>query len=348
MSSNVVGLDIGSEHIRAVEIAGANTSKPSVVKFGEISIPSAFVRRGEVLDGISVAAAIRRLWSHAKFSSKHVVLGIGGPRVMARELAVPAVPLEHIRESLPFQVQDTLPMPVSDALLDFYPISEERTEQGDMINGLLVAAVREAVVANVDAATRAGLHVSNVDFIPFALTRALGAGAGSGSVLYVSVGAHTTNIVVTHDRVPQLVRILPLGSDDIDSALMTRFSLTPEQADSAKLSYGISSAGVAAEQLPYVTAISDTVSDLLASIRDTATYFGNTHPRAALRTLVLSGGGGRLRGLGDALHEMTGLDIVRGDTTAAAKYPKSSLKTLTDDQRDDFTVALGLAVGSAA
>jgi type IV pilus assembly protein PilM len=348
VSSNIVGLDIGSDHIRAVEVSGANTPKPTVVRYGEIGISSSLVRRGEVLDVPAVSTAIRRLWSQARFGTKRVVLGIGGPRVMARDMVLPTMPLDFIRESLPFQVQDTLPMPVSDALLDFYPISEERTDQGDMIKGLLVAAVREAVLANVDAATRAGLLVENVDLIPFALVRALGAGTATGSVLYASVGAHTTNLVMTHDRVPQLVRILPVGSDDIDSALMTGFSLTAEQAHSAKFTYGISAAGAPAEQQPLIAAIGDTTSGLLVSIRDTASYFVNTHPKAALRTIVVSGGGARLRGFSEALREISGLETVQGTTTAAAQFSKSSLRSLTAEARDDLTLALGLAVGSGA
>ncbi len=347
MSSNIVGVDIGSDHIRAVELKGANTPKPVVVRQGRIAISPSAVRRGEVVDVAAVSAALRRLWSQARLSSKNVVLGMGGPRVMARDLAVPAVPLEYIRESLPFQVQDTLPMPVSDALLDFYPISEEHTDQGDMINGLLVAAVREAVVANVEAATRAGLNVINVDLIPFALVRALGAGDSGGSVLYVSVGARTTNLVVTQDRVPQLVRILPSGGDDIDAALISRLSLTAEQARSAKVTYGISALGVAPEQQPVVAMITKTVSDLLVSIRDTASYFMTMHPNAALRTVVVSGGGSRLPGFAEALQDMSGLETVQGSTSAAARYPKSILKSLTAEARDDLTIALGLAVGSS-
>ena len=42
-----------------------------------------------------------------------------------------------------------------------------------MINGLLVAAIKEAVLGNVEAVEAAGLHVAEVDLIPFALTRLL-------------------------------------------------------------------------------------------------------------------------------------------------------------------------------
>ena len=36
-------------------------------------------------------------------------------------------------------------MPIADALLDFYPTSESASENGPVVNGLLVAAVKEVL-----------------------------------------------------------------------------------------------------------------------------------------------------------------------------------------------------------
>ena len=48
--------------------------------------------------------------------------------------------------SLPFQVQDYMPMPVEQALLDFHPLEELTDESGGrMLRVLLVAAAREMV-----------------------------------------------------------------------------------------------------------------------------------------------------------------------------------------------------------
>ncbi len=61
------------------------------------------------------------------------------------------MPLAQLRSSLPFQVQELLPMATDEALLDFYPTGEATGEQGRLVQGLLVAAVRDTVTANVMA-----------------------------------------------------------------------------------------------------------------------------------------------------------------------------------------------------
>src|SRR5215216_4408615 len=124
MAKRIVGLDLGFDRIRAVEVRNADKSRPVVTKAASIAVPSGAIVSGEVREIHTVAAAIKKLWATGGFSSKDVVIGVGNQRVLARELAVPKMGLTQIREALPFQVQDMLPVPVADALLDFYPVSE--------------------------------------------------------------------------------------------------------------------------------------------------------------------------------------------------------------------------------
>ena len=226
MGTTIVGLDIGTSALRAVELQDADKPKPTVLRFEEIALPPGAVRGGEVVEPNTVATLLRRLWSQAGFRSKDVILGMGNQRVLVRDLSVPRMSAERIRESLPFLVQDLLPVPVADAVLDFYPAADVDGESGPMVSGLLVAAVKEAVLANVRTAQLAGLTPVAVDLLPFALSRAIGA-AGPGMIALVDVGAATTNLLITQDGVPQFARIIPAGGDDLTQALASQLDVSP-------------------------------------------------------------------------------------------------------------------------
>ena len=142
-STQLVGVDIGSASIRAVEVTGVGSKRPSVSRFFSLPLPDGAVKNGEVIEVNTVAAALKQLWNAAKFGSKEVVLGVGNAKVLVRDLSVPKLSQSEIRESLPTHVQEMLPVPVADALLDFYPISESAGESGPIINGLLVAAIKD-------------------------------------------------------------------------------------------------------------------------------------------------------------------------------------------------------------
>jgi type IV pilus assembly protein PilM len=349
MAHNIVGVDISSWGIRAVEVRDAATTKPTIVRAKSILLPEGAVVRGEVEEVSTVATALRQLWSTGGFKSKDVVLGIGNHRVLARDLSVPKMSLARIRESLPFQVQEMLPVPVEDALLDFYPISEGHSDQGPVVNGLLVAAIKESVATNVKAVELAGLNPIDVDLIPFALSRVLLRGANvQGVVAIIEIGASTSTVIIAKDGVPQFVRIISTGGSDLTAAIKSESSLTLEQAETAKRALGLSTVGVAVEQRPIVEVIYKVAGELLNSIRNTLNYFATSRPQEPVRQIILSGGGAKLLGFAQALQENARIPIAFGDPLATIAADR---RFMADDQFGDIdsaSVALGLALGSAA
>ncbi len=347
MSAHIVGIDFGSVSVRAVELRNADKPKPTVVSYHEVPLPEGSVRRGEVLEIGTVSAALKRLWASGGFKTKDVILGMGGPRVLSRDLAMPKAPMARIKESLPFHVQELLPVPVSDALLDFYPIAEVDGENGPMVHGLLVAAIKEAVSANIDAVTKAGLRPVQVDLIPFALTRALAPIRGSnGVVAVVSIGANTTNVMIVQDGVPQFVRIIPSGGDDLTRTLSTRLEVSLPQAEAIKREVGLGTAGVRADQRPAVEVIYAATGELLTSIRNTLTYYVNSKPGTVVSRIILSGGGSLMNGMVRALGDLSGIPVVQADPLGGASLSGNAKARSSREQQEAMTTAFGLALGT--
>jgi type IV pilus assembly protein PilM len=347
MATRIVGIDIGSTTVRAVEVEGSTKARPTVVRYAEVPLPSGAARSGEVLETHTVASALKKLWSTGGFKSKNVVLGMGNQRVIARDLVMPKMSLSQIREALPFQVADMLPMPVSEALLDFYPISESEGDNGAVVNGLLVAAVKKSVLANVDAAVLAGLNPVDVDLIPFALSRLQSrAHGGPDTIAIVDVGSSTTNVVIIIAGVPQFVRIIPAGGNDATMAVAMSLEIEEGIAENAKRALGLGAAANP-EHRPIVEHIHRATSELLNSIRNTISYFDNTHAVANVERIVLSGGGAKLAGFAAALQELTRAEVVLSDPFATLTVSKSVGQS-PPEVHDSMSVALGLALGSAA
>lgn len=352
--SSIVGLDIGMDVLRAIEVENADKAKPVIVRFGAASLPTGAVVGGEVREINTVAESLKRLWSSAGFKSKNVVIGMGNQRVFARDLTVPRQGIEQIRQTLPFQVQDVLPMPVSDALLDFYPISEGEGEGGLVVNGLLIAAVKEAVLANVKAVRKAGLTAVQVDVLPFALTRALTRGAmGSGTLALIDIGATTTNVVIVDAGVPQFIRMIPAGGNDLTNAVMSKLELDRARAEAAKRARGLSAvAPTSPQEHSLDEVIYATIGELLGSLRSTINYFATSRPDKPVVGVVLSGGASHLEGFAGALSDMLRLRVVQAEPFAGVEVAKASGKNVPKDDVSvdprSLTMALGLALGSAA
>src|SRR3954467_10761641 len=109
-----IGLDIGTSVVRAVELSFGRNGI-TLERFGQLVLPPDAVHDGQVVDGEAVAKALRKLWTATKLTHKRVVLGAATQRVMGRQLGLPWLPRGELPASLPFQVQDLLPMPVDQA-----------------------------------------------------------------------------------------------------------------------------------------------------------------------------------------------------------------------------------------
>lgn len=342
-----IGLDIGTSGVRAAELTFGRNGV-TLEKFGQVAVPAGAVRDGEVVEPVSVAEAVKELWSATRFSSKKVVLGVANQRVVVRTVELPWLPLPELRKSLGLQVADLLPMPVEQAVLDFHPLEEVTGDKGRMVRGLLVAAARDTVLANVRCVERAGLVPTSVDLTSFAVLRSLGGGAfGDGATeALVDVGARVTNIVVHSGSVPSFVRILLMGGQDITDALAERVGSSMAEAEGLKQTVGMD--GQAGSQFANAArAVDATAQSLVDEIRGSLDYHSSTAPGARVERIVLSGGGSLLRGLAERLAQAVRIPVVVGDPMRDMRIGKTGLD---DEQllqvRPVAAVPVGLALGA--
>jgi type IV pilus assembly protein PilM len=233
-----IGVDVGSTAVRVAEVAAGDI--PVIIRAAQVPLRPGVVEAGEVRQPEVVAEALRELWSKSGVKSKQVHLGVGNQRVVVREVALPWLPEKELRDTLGFQVQEFIPMPAEDAVLDFDPLGEMDQGGRRMVRILLVAAHKPMVNALVQAALAAKLDPQGVDLSPFAVTRAVGTGDSgldldsSGDEAIVDIGAQVTSICV-HDRgVIRFVRMLPSGGRDITLAIASGLGVDDEVAERLK------------------------------------------------------------------------------------------------------------------
>ncbi len=348
MAKTVVGLEITEEGVRAAELTAGRA--PNLVAYGSVPLPPGAAKDSEVFDTDAVVLALRQLWARAGFKSRKVVLGIGSRRILVREYTTQAMRPELLKQALPFQVQDLLPVPADQAVLDFYPWSQE----GGDVSGLLVAAVAETVEGLISTISKAKLTVEVVDLAPFALARAVSRTASKGeSVAALHLGDHTSYVVVVRDGVPRFVRIIPIDivtdavrarelaflaaageSDPVEAVLET---VPP--SDDPPANRRLRSAGRAARP----SGMSETaLNDLVGRLRSTlAFYAGRSHDEPVTR-LLLSGAGAAAFGVADALTASMPLPVT---LLGAAEVIRGKLVPSGDEGLDLLTT-VGLAMGA--
>ena len=142
-SSAVVGLDIQPGYVAA---ARAHLNGSLVIdRAAWVPLEADTVREGEVLNEEALASALRKLFAETGLD-RHVRLGVANQRTVMRTLEVP--PLSDQKElaaAVRFQAEDQMPMPLSNAVIDFRPLGIVDTPDGARQRVLLVAAQSDTV-----------------------------------------------------------------------------------------------------------------------------------------------------------------------------------------------------------
>jgi len=366
---DAVGLDIGTTAVRAAHV-GLGKGPPTLLGFGQVSLPRGTVRDGEIADPATVAAAIRQLWKRARLKRRSVALGIANQKVVVRPVELPFMDERELRGAIQFQVQEFIPIPVEEAVLDFQILEQlEGEDHARMMRVLLVAAQKEMVNRFVETAVEAGLDPEAVDLIPFALIRSLSDPAGfpfgpgrspsePASVLpepghageaIVDVGAGVTNIVIHERGIPRFVRILLVGGSAISENLAAGLGIPFEDAERLKQETGLPSDEDGSRgQDPAAGIIESRATDLVEEIRGSLDFYLAQAGATPIARVVLSGGGSRLGNLGARLSAALRLPVEQGHLLHRVRPGGTRLSEDQLAEAEPFmAAAAGLAMGAA-
>lgn len=353
MATKAVAIDIGSTTVRVAELELKGGADPrvgaSLTGYGERPIPAGIIQDGNIEEPAAFARVVKEALSHAKIKTKKATIAVGHPSVMVREVDVPQQEMSKVRDSLAFHVQDSLPMSVDEAILDFYPTMPIDSQQGPMLRGLLVAAPRQLVRSMIAALSAAGIGLDRVDHKALALWRSGCQGEqASRNVALVDVGATTTTIVMSQQGTPRLVRVLPHGGNDATKAISNAFKGASIDAEALKRQVGMNTVGISPEHQPVAEATGHVMSSLVESIRNTLVYYASSNAGNGAERLLLTGGGAYLAGFGQALSSATNLHVMIGEPMSGLSIGKRVSTSELRGREAELATVVGLAMGGAS
>lgn len=186
-------------------------------------LPADTVRDGEVMDQDALGDVLRELFASSGLS-KRVRVGVANQRTVLRTLELPPITdRKELAAAVGFQAQEQVPMPLSNAVLDFHPLGIVDTPAGPRQRVVLVAAQRDMVEKLLAAVRRAGLTPEGVDLSAFALIRSLyhADPEQTGRVLYLNVDG-LTNLAIAEGPICRFTRVVGSGLEGMAIELAER------------------------------------------------------------------------------------------------------------------------------
>jgi len=342
----VVGLDIGSSAVKAVEL------KPSgkgfkVTAFAIEPVPPDSIVDGAIIDGTAVADAIRRLFENKAFKTKEVAASLSGNAVIVKKISLPVMTEAELAESIYWEAEQYIPFDIQDVNLDYQILDAGRgADSKGTMDVLLVAAKKEKIADYLGVITQAGRTAVVVDVDAFALQNAYEANYGlepQSVVVLLNAGASAININILAGEQSVFTRDISSGGNAYTEAVQKELNLPFESAE--QLKKGESVDGVTFEEVkPVLHAMTENV---LLEIQKTFDFFKATASSDRIDRIVLSGGASRVDGFAQALEERFGAPVETFDPFRKIAFEATRLGITDPASVATAAVAVGLALRRA-
>jgi type IV pilus assembly protein PilM len=346
-SKAVVGLDIGSSAVKAVELKLTGKAF-RVTAFGSEPIPPDSIVDGAIIDGGAVADAIRRLFENKAFKTKEVAASLSGSAVIVKKISLPVMTEAELAESIYWEAEQYIPFDIQDVNLDYQILDPGTGADGKgTMDVLLVAAKKEKIADYTGVITQAGRTPVVVDVDAFALQNAYETNYGLDTatvVVLLNAGASAININILNGDQSLFTRDISMGGNAYTEAVQKELNLPFESAERAKKGEPVE--GVTFEDVtPVLHAMNE---NLLLEIQKTFDFFKATASSDRIDRIILSGGASAVDGFATLLEERFGAPVEFFNPFKAIAFDAEKLNVPHADQVPvTAAVAVGLALRKA-
>ena len=350
-AKQLVGLKIGASQIAAARVA--NNGSAELLQVARAELPPGLVVGGELRDPDTLAEALRSFFREHRLPNRGVRLGISNNRIGVRTFEIAGIEEpKQLANAIRFRAQESLPIPIDEAVLDFRVLGEGRTDEGEPTRRvLLVVAYRDLVDRYLAACRKAGLTLAGIDLEAFALLRSLAPprdadDPGDAALVGVAVGHDRSTLAVSDGRVCEFTRVVEWGGSALNVAIARALDVTPLEAEPFKRSLSLEGPvaidGLSPEQaLAVDEAVRRQVNTFARELVSSLQFYQGQPGSLGIGEIVVTGGTAHLPGLGAELERLIGVAVRIGDPLARLRVGK---RVGDLEQAGSLAVAIGLGI----
>jgi type IV pilus assembly protein PilM len=340
------GIDVGSFSVKVVAaqagVGGARYWAAEMPFVGGNPDPE------RIPDADTVARTLSECFAKTGLSARSfrgASLGIGGPDVIVKQIALPLLDESEVGPAMRFEARKHLPFDPQDMILDFQILGRSVTER--KLEILLAAVSQEHAERHMAPLRLLGIEPDILDATPLALINAVVHFGEMQHATYMllDIGSSSSHLAVYQRGEPFFSRRLDFGGRDLSRAIAESTHVPFEEAEAWKLAFGGDEPGLRVDwDSPEMDAISEALRrDLVDELRRSFAFYRTQGRLPDPLRLWLSGGSARLPGLATRLGEILGSPVLLFDPIRSVEAPSHGIQSAGGPQ---FAQAYGLAMRS--
>lgn len=337
----VVGLDIGSSSIKAIELKRSRAGI-QLAHLGFEPLATDVVVDSMIMDSPSVSNAITRIFTENNFKARSVATSVSGHSVIVKRITVPVMGDQELAERIQLEAAQNIPFDINDVHTDYQVLSDDIS--APQMDVLLVAVKKDKILNYTNVLSMAGRTPAIVDIDVFAVQNCYEYNyqpAPESTVALLNLGASVMNINIVKGDKPLFTRDVSVGGNQYTDSLQKELDLSFEQAESLKLGERVATVSEDAKA-PIIQQVTELI---VLEIQKTFDFFRATSAGEHIERIYMAGGSAQVPGLMEALRREFSLPVDFLNPFLRIEY-EPELAGLIEQNAGQMAVAVGLALRS--
>lgn len=335
------GVDIGGNSVKAVTF-GTHIGHCILRSFTQAKLPDGTVMDGEIEKPDALVDVLRAFRLRERIHVAHASLP--ERKAYVYQTLIPRETKGDLRSAVEFTLESHVPIEPDDMLFDFEVV--RKLESGTVVS--VTAYAKRVVEQYTSVFERAGILLRSLEIESQALGRALWTPEEKNrTVMVVDFGRRTTRVAVFDHGVVGFTATLDVGGDALTSAVMKRFNISAEEADTMKNEKGFLEGKTNRE---LYEALATTASVLKDEIGRHMTFWNTPSddevPRMPIEKLILVGGHANLKGLPEHLARVLHIPVMLGNIWVNAAPLDEYIPAIPQNNSLEYATTVGLALRS--
>ncbi len=340
-AKSIVGLDIGSSSIKAVELKKSRNGV-EVAHMAMEPLSSDIVVDSMIVDSGSVASAITKIFTESGIKTRAVATSVSGHSVIVKRIPMSSMSDQELAGVIQTEAAQHIPFDISDVSIDYQILNDNG---GGTMDVLLVAVKKDKILNYTNVLSLAGKSPAVVDIDAFALQNCYeynyqpGPGA---TVALLNLGASVMNINIVKGTTPLFTRDVSVGGHQYTDSLQKELDLSFDDAESLKLGNKVGTVSEDAK-MPILQQVTEII---VLEIQKTFDFFRATATGEHIERIYLAGGSSQVPGLIEGLRQEFSLPVEILNPFQRIEPPLGTGADLADKNAGQMAVAVGLALRS--
>ena len=340
-----IGLDISDTSLKYISFIPGSNNTYELQEWGDISIPSGVLKRGEVADPKQLSAVLAEC--KAQTGAEFVRVSLPEERAYLFETEIKRnTPVKEIRSLLEFRLAENVPIAARDVFFD-YTILPFSSDADKKMHVAVTAYAKETVQAYYEACMEAGLQPLAFEVEAQAMARSVVPRAQEGATMLIDFGKTRTGVGIVYKNTLLYTSTIDIGGAQLSAALRKQLGDKPESEltqlkNTQGLVHGNDSSVVHDALMSTISVIKDEVATHMQywHLRSSAA------PERRLTSIVLCGGSANLKGLPEYFTESLGITSKRANVWSNTFSLDDYIPPIDQRHSYGYATAIGLALAS--